>query len=155
MAPKMSHSGNSNSPPSGGDAAQALNGQHPELTYADADTDEEDLELDSQQEQERLEKRQLLARSMDRKQSLGERRNVELTLLKVVDEKDAPSKPSPAEPPSPDKFAPGLRRNSISLPSGINALDLEALRLRHQMQPQDALDEEIVSTHTHTHIYSD
>ncbi|KAH8266755.1 hypothetical protein KR026_005518 [Drosophila bipectinata] len=140
----MSQSGNWNTP-SGGGAAQALNGQHPELTYADADTDEEELELDSEQEQEQREKRQLLDRSMSRKQSLSERRNVELPLLKVVDEKDTPSKASPAEPPSPEKFAPGLRRNSISLPSGINALDLEALRLRHQMQPQDALDEETIN----------
>ncbi|XP_053948171.1 myogenesis-regulating glycosidase isoform X1 [Anastrepha ludens] len=35
-----------------------------------------------------------------------------------------------------------LRRNSISLPMGIDAVDLEALRLKYQMQDQDALSEE-------------
>ncbi|KAH8367877.1 hypothetical protein KR084_003849 [Drosophila pseudotakahashii] len=119
-------------------AAQALNGQHPELAFADADTDEDE------RDDERLarpEQRQLLG-AMPRKQSLSERRNVELPLLKVVNEKE-PEAETPT--PSPEAFAPGLRRNSISMPSGINALDLEALRLRHQMQPQDALHEEIIA----------
>ncbi|EDW53039.1 GM12624 [Drosophila sechellia] len=114
-------------------AAQALNGQHPELAFVDADTDGDER---NEQEQEQ---HQLLG-AMPRKQSLSERRNVELPLLKMVNEKEPES-----ATPSPEAFAPGLRRNSISMPSGINALDLEALRLRHQMQPQDALHEEIIA----------
>jgi len=126
-------------------AAQALNGQHPEFAFADADTDEDERDGRA----ERPEQRQLLG-NMARKQSLGERRNVELPLLKVVNEKEPEDREereesTPTPTPSPEAFAPGLRRNSISMPSGINALDLEALRLRHQMQPQDALHEEIVS----------
>lgn len=125
--------------PSQSGAAQALNGQHPELAFADADADTDgDERLEEHgQEQEQL---QLLG-AMPRKQSLSERRNVDLPHLKMVNEKEPES-----ATPSPEAFAPGLRRNSISMPSGINALDLEALRLRHQMQPQDALHEEIVST---------
>ncbi|XP_017064276.1 myogenesis-regulating glycosidase isoform X1 [Drosophila eugracilis] len=120
-------------------AAQALNGQHPELAYADEDTDEDERDelLD------KPEQRQLM-RAMSRKQSLSERRNVELPLLKVIDEKEPEVVATNSATPSPEAFAPGLRRNSISMPSGINALDLEALRLRHQMQPQDALHEEII-----------
>lgn len=136
--------------PSSGAAAQALNGQHPELTYADADSEDED---DRQEPQELPEQRQLLGSLAARKMSLSERRNVELPHLRVVDERPTEAKPSPPErgsspadtPPPSEAFAPGLRRNSISMPSGINALDLEALRLRHQMQPQEALHEEIVS----------
>ncbi|EDX01085.1 myogenesis-regulating glycosidase isoform X1 [Drosophila yakuba] len=121
-------------------AAQALNGQHPELAFADADTDgDERDEPVAQQEQH-----QLLG-AMPRKQSLSERRNVELPLLKMVNEKEPEAIMSNSATPSPEAFAPGLRRNSISMPSGINALDLEALRLRHQMQPQDALHEEIIA----------
>ncbi|XP_016941944.3 myogenesis-regulating glycosidase isoform X1 [Drosophila suzukii] len=126
-------------------AAQALNGRHPEFAFADADTDEDERDGRA----ERPEQRQLLG-NMARKQSLGERRNVELPLLKVVNEKEPEDREeqeesTPTPTPSPEAFAPGLRRNSISMPSGINALDLEALRLRHQMQPQDALHEEIIA----------
>nr|XP_016941944.2 myogenesis-regulating glycosidase isoform X1 [Drosophila suzukii] len=126
-------------------AAQELNGQHPEFAFADADTDDDERDGRA----ERPEQRQLLG-NMARKQSLGERRNVELPLLKVVNEKEPEDREereesTPTPTPSPEAFAPGLRRNSISMPSGINALDLEALRLRHQMQPQDALHEEIIA----------
>ncbi|XP_037726253.1 myogenesis-regulating glycosidase isoform X1 [Drosophila subpulchrella] len=127
-------------------AAQALNGQNPEFAFADADTDEDERDGRA----ERPEQRKLLG-NMARKQSLGERRNVELPLLKVVNEKEPEEREDLEEPtptPSPEAFAPGLRRNSISMPSGINALDLEALRLRHQMQPQDALHEEIIADDT-------
>ncbi|XP_017133254.1 myogenesis-regulating glycosidase isoform X2 [Drosophila elegans] len=127
--------------PSQSGAAQALNGQHPELAFADADTDEDEREREREWGAQVPEEKPFLG-SMARKQSLSERRNVELPLLKVINEKD--TEPESATP-SPEAFAPGLRRNSISMPSGINALDLEALRLRHQMQPQDALHEEIIA----------
>ncbi|XP_039500111.1 myogenesis-regulating glycosidase isoform X1 [Drosophila santomea] len=123
-------------------AAQALNGQHPELAFADADADGDGDERDEPVAEQ--EQRQLLG-AMPRKQSLSERRNVELPLLKMVNEKEPEAIMSNSATPSPEAFAPGLRRNSISMPSGINALDLEALRLRHQMQPQDALHEEIIA----------
>ncbi|KAI8036043.1 myogenesis-regulating glycosidase isoform X1 [Drosophila gunungcola] len=133
------------SSPSQSGAAQALNGQHPELAFVDADTDEDERERERERGAQLPEEKPFLG-SMARKQSLSERRNVELPLLKVINEKDTePESESESATPSPEAFAPGLRRNSISMPSGINALDLEALRLRHQMQPQDALHEEIIA----------
>ncbi|XP_064540597.1 myogenesis-regulating glycosidase isoform X2 [Drosophila montana] len=121
-------------------AAQALNGQAQALPYAD--------------EQDEAEEDEAQAKLLPvRKQSLGQRRNVELPHLLVLNERPAPeicslNSGTPMPPTERDRererdhFGPGLRRNSISLPQGINSLDLEALRLRHQMQAQEALHEE-------------
>lgn len=131
-------------------AAQALNGQldrSPDLPYADDQEEEERQQLLAGVEEARP---QLI-----RKPSLGQRRNVEQpALLRVVNE--LPNEPvemptpetTPESPPAAaakerEPFSHGMRRNSISLPSGINAMDLDALRRRHQMHPaQDALHEE-------------
>ncbi|KAL7744477.1 hypothetical protein ACLKA6_001852 [Drosophila palustris] len=137
-------------------AAQALNGQHAEtleLPYAD---EQEFDEIDVEEQQQLLE-----SGPEARKLSLGHRRKVNLPHLIVINEvsnepeilslNSTTSTPTP--PPTErdqdrerererEHFVPGLRRNSISLPSGINSLDLEALRLRHQMQAQEALHEE-------------
>ncbi|KRF80574.1 myogenesis-regulating glycosidase isoform X2 [Drosophila virilis] len=122
-------------------AAQALNGQAQALPYAD--------------EQDEAEAEEAQAKLLPvRKQSLGQRRNVELPHLLVLNERPVepemcslnsgtPTPPAERERDRErDHFGPGLRRNSISLPQGINSLDLEALRLRHQMQAQEALHEE-------------
>ncbi|XP_036317741.1 uncharacterized protein LOC118732731 [Rhagoletis pomonella] len=98
--------------------------------------------------------------------SNAEKRNVHLTIVVQVDEKDnhfeakctelsrlqsgdgfvgggdescteSPEILATAEP-----MSRSLRRNSISLPMGIDAVDLEALRLKYQMQEQEALSEE-------------
>lgn len=129
-------------------AAQALNGQLDrslELPYADEPIEEEEAEEEERQ--------QLLADAaraqLIRKPSLGQRRNVEMPQLLVVNELPAPTPeetppPAQAAPTEREHFGHGMRRNSISLPSGINAMDLDALRRRHQMQAdrQDALHEE-------------
>lgn len=125
-------------------AAQAFSGQlgrSLELPYADEPIQEE--------------QQQLLAEDAKpqpiRKPSLGRRRNVELPLLRVVNElPNEPNAdtslestpPAQAAPAEREPFTHGIRRNSISLPSGINSMDLDALRRRHQMQTQDALHEE-------------
>lgn len=123
-------------------AAQALNGQAQVLPYADEQVEAE--------EEEEAQAKLLPVR----KQSLGQRRNVELPHLLVLNERPVepemcslnsgtPTPPAERERERErDHFGPGLRRNSISLPQGINSLDLEALRLRHQMQAQEALHEE-------------
>lgn len=129
-------------------AAQALNGQLDlslELPYADEEGEEERQQLLAGVEEA---KPQLI-----RKPSLGQRRNVEqLPLLRVVNElpneymEMSTPETSPESPPAAkerETFSHGMRRNSISLPSGINSMDLDALRRRHQMHPaQDALHEE-------------
>ncbi|XP_030569080.1 myogenesis-regulating glycosidase isoform X2 [Drosophila novamexicana] len=126
-------------------AAQALNGQAQALPYAD-----EQDEAVAEEEEEEAQAKLLPVR----KQSLGQRRNVELPHLLVLNERPVepemcslnsgtPTPPAERERERErDHFGPGLRRNSISLPQGINSLDLEALRLRHQMQAQEALHEE-------------
>lgn len=97
--------------------------------------------------------------SPSRKASLSSRRNVELSLL-IQNEKENSSNnitttdsgntsPKTATdesiaietPPLP--LPRSLRRNSISMPSGINAIEeLESLRLKHQMQEQEPVAEE-------------
>lgn len=126
-------------------AAQALNGQLDrslELPYADEPIEEEEEEEERQQLLADAAPAQLM-----RKPSLGQRRNVEMPQLLVVNElhKQTESAAMPEEtPPEREHFGHGMRRNSISLPSGINSMDLDALRRRHQMQAdrQDALHEE-------------
>ncbi|XP_060663430.1 myogenesis-regulating glycosidase isoform X1 [Drosophila nasuta] len=138
-------------------AAQALNAQHGlplELPYAD-----EDDEQPKEKEQQPLLPPTAIETRLSRKPSLGQRRNVDLPRLLVINELPAqPStaptpSPSPSPTPSPsppanekererEHFGPGLRRNSISMPSGINSLELEAMRRRHQLQAQEALHEE-------------
>ncbi|XP_037823411.1 uncharacterized protein LOC119611790 isoform X2 [Lucilia sericata] len=91
-----------------------------------------------------------------RKVSLSSRRNVDLTLQIENDSsivnstadsgnnspKTASDESTAMETP-PLPLPRGLRRNSISMPSGINAIeDLEALRLKHQMQEQEPVPEE-------------
>ncbi|XP_032593783.1 myogenesis-regulating glycosidase isoform X2 [Drosophila grimshawi] len=135
-------------------AAQALNGQAQALPYADEVLDQDQDQHLHHVDEEQV---QLLASVGQRKPSLGQRRNMELPHLFVVkelpDELEISSLNSDtATPPvsqqdgererDRDHFSHGLRRNSISLPMGINSLDLEALRLRHQMQAQEALHEE-------------
>lgn len=47
-----------------------------------------------------------------------------------------------------------LRRNSISLPMGIDAIDLEGLRLKYQIQEQDTLSEEEKSDSVSIYLYA-
>ncbi|XP_030378156.1 myogenesis-regulating glycosidase isoform X2 [Scaptodrosophila lebanonensis] len=140
-------------------ATHAVNGQrYQEFPYAD---DGEGIE-EEVGEEEKMQKIEMQPKDGEpvRKPSLGERRNVELTRLLVIDEQREPTtkttttsptsttasdnsgRQSPISNSPREHFTPGLRRNSISMPSGINALELEALRLRHQMQSQDPLHEE-------------
>ena len=97
------------------------------------------------------------SQSPSRKVSLSSRRNVDLTIeihqdqntnskLNGGDIDDAPNTASDESiaietPPLP--LPRNLRRNSISMPQGLNAIeDLEALRLKHQMQEQEPVTEE-------------
>ncbi|XP_065366290.1 myogenesis-regulating glycosidase isoform X1 [Calliphora vicina] len=96
-----------------------------------------------------------------RKVSLSSRRNIELSLLIENDQpavtdsgnnspKTASDESTAVETP-PLPLPRGLRRNSISMPSGINAIeDLEALRLKHQMQEQEPMEEEEKSNNSRT-----
>lgn len=78
------------------------------------------------------------------------RRNVHMPIIVQVDEKDHryvtegtnDSTDSPEILANVEPMGRNLRRNSISLPMGIDAVDLEGLRLKYQMQDQDALSEE-------------
>lgn len=113
------------------------------LPYADEPVEGEDELEEKAEEAEAAEHRQRECeqeQQQPRKQSLGQRRNVELPELYVVNE--LPEEMETMRERDIQHFGPGLRRNSISLPQGINSLDLEALRLRHQMQAQEALNEE-------------
>ncbi|GBP05236.1 hypothetical protein EVAR_72216_1 [Eumeta japonica] len=94
-----------------------------------------------------------------RKVSLSSRRNVELTVKTqihnvvantniVATDCDLDSQGTDSSESIIIKTPPlmplsrNLRRNSISMPSGINAIeDLEALRLKHQMQEQEPMVE--------------
>ena len=97
------------------------------------------------------------SQSPSRKVSLSSRRNVDLTIeihqnqnsntkFNGGDADDAPNTASDESivietPPLP--LPRSLRRNSISMPQGLNAIeDLEALRLKHQMQEQEPVTEE-------------
>ncbi|XP_032588389.1 myogenesis-regulating glycosidase isoform X2 [Drosophila mojavensis] len=120
------------------------------LPYADEPVEGEDeLEEKDKEKEEKAERRQReCEQEQPRKQSLGQRRNVELPELYVVNElpEELSSELDTMRERDRDRdikhFGPGLRRNSISLPQGINSLDLEALRLRHQMLAQESLNEE-------------
>lgn len=98
-----------------------------------------------------------LASQINRKTSLSGRRNVELSLhieparsetshhngdgTHETPKTASDGSNSMDTPPLPLPRA--LRRNSISMPSGINALEeLEALRVKHQMQEQEPVEEE-------------
>ncbi|XP_017870251.1 PREDICTED: uncharacterized family 31 glucosidase KIAA1161 isoform X2 [Drosophila arizonae] len=122
------------------------------LPYADEPGEGEDELEEKDKEKEKEEKAEPRQRECEqeqpRKQSLGQRRNVELPELYVVNElpEELSSELDTMRERDRDRdiqhFGPGLRRNSISLPQGINSLDLEALRLRHQMLAQESLNEE-------------
>ncbi|KAI9581960.1 hypothetical protein GQX74_011455 [Glossina fuscipes] len=101
-----------------------------------------------------------------RKKSLSLRRNVDLTLtISPSDTEslgDEPISPKTAlvarndidETPSLP-LPHNLRRNSISMPSGLNALaDLENLRLKHQMHTQATVMEEEKANSTPTNSVS-
>uniref|UniRef100_A0A1B0AHW6 Uncharacterized protein n=1 Tax=Glossina pallidipes TaxID=7398 RepID=A0A1B0AHW6_GLOPL len=101
-----------------------------------------------------------------RKKSLSLRRNVDLTLTIAHSDTeslgDAPISPKTAlvarndidETPSLP-LPHNLRRNSISMPSGLNALaDLENLRLKHQMNTQATVMEEEKTNSTPTNSVS-
>ncbi|KAL9887029.1 myogenesis-regulating glycosidase isoform 1-T1 [Glossina fuscipes fuscipes] len=102
-----------------------------------------------------------------RKKSLSLRRNVDLTLtISTSDTEslgDEPISPKTAlvarndidETPSLP-LPHNLRRNSISMPSGLNALaDLENLRLKHQMHTQATVMEEEKANSTPTNSVID
>ncbi|KAM7348782.1 myogenesis-regulating glycosidase isoform 1-T1 [Cochliomyia hominivorax] len=92
--------------------------------------------------------------STSRKVSLSNRRNVDLSIqidknnvTTTTDSGNTSPKTASDESTvmetSPLPLPRSLRRNSISMPSGINAIeDLEALRLKHQMQEQEPVTEE-------------
>ncbi|TDG39119.1 hypothetical protein AWZ03_014459, partial [Drosophila navojoa] len=123
------------------------------LPYADEpvegeeELDEKEKEREKQKKEEEADhRRRECEQEQPRKQSLGQRRNVELPELYVVNELPEELETMRERDRDRDRdiqhFGPGLRRNSISLPQGINSLDLEALRLRHQMLAQESLNEE-------------
>uniref|UniRef100_A0A0K8WHT9 Putative family 31 glucosidase KIAA1161 n=1 Tax=Bactrocera latifrons TaxID=174628 RepID=A0A0K8WHT9_BACLA len=84
------------------------------------------------------------------KHGIAARRNVNMPIVIQVDEKDNVLRakgdeftpPSNNQIPNVESVGRNLRRNSISLPMGIDAIDLEGLRLKYQMQEQDVLSEE-------------
>uniref|UniRef100_A0A1I8MWD4 Glycosyl hydrolase n=1 Tax=Musca domestica TaxID=7370 RepID=A0A1I8MWD4_MUSDO len=124
------------------------NCENSHIPYADENDPEESSEQNANG--------QLIKLPGSRKQSLSSRRNVGLTIninssnpVQHNGDADSPTTPQTASDNSTKMDTPplplprALRRNSISMPSGINAIEeLEAFRIKHQMQEQEPVVEE-------------
>lgn len=93
------------------------------------------------------------------KRGIAARRNLNMPIVIQVDEKGNTLRAegaggSPEVFPNVESIGRNLRRNSISLPMGIDAIDLESMRLKYQMQEQDALSEEEKSDSVSIHLYA-
>uniref|UniRef100_A0A1I8MVN0 Uncharacterized protein n=1 Tax=Musca domestica TaxID=7370 RepID=A0A1I8MVN0_MUSDO len=124
------------------------NCENSHIPYADENDPEESSEQNSNGQPIKL--------PGSRKQSLSSRRNVGLTIninssnpVQHNGDADSPTTPQTASDNSTKMDTPplplprALRRNSISMPSGINAIEeLEAFRIKHQMQEQEPVVEE-------------